>query len=30
VPRLPGTYHLECTHFLHSFFGMHGTIEVTP
>jgi uncharacterized cupredoxin-like copper-binding protein len=30
VPRSPGTYHLECTHFLHSFFGMHGTIEVMP
>jgi plastocyanin len=28
VPGSPGTYHLECTHFLHSFFGMHGTIEV--
>jgi hypothetical protein len=30
IPRTPGTYRLECTHFLHSFFGMHGTIEVTP
>jgi plastocyanin len=30
IPRAPGTYYLECTHFLHSFFGMHGTIEVTP
>ncbi|HET6307582.1 MAG TPA: cupredoxin domain-containing protein [Rhodopila sp.] len=30
LPRTPGTYRLECTHFLHSFFGMHGTIEVTP
>jgi plastocyanin len=30
IPRIPGTYRLECTHFLHSFFGMHGTIEVTP
>lgn len=29
VPRTPGTYRVECTHFLHSFFGMHGTIEVT-
>jgi plastocyanin len=28
VPRTPGTYRVECTHFLHSFFGMHGTIEV--
>ena len=30
VPRMPGTYHLECTHFLHSLFGMHGTIEAIP
>jgi plastocyanin len=30
VPRLLGTYPLKCTHFLHSFFGMHGTIEVIP
>jgi plastocyanin len=30
VPRTPGSYRLECTHFLHSFFGMHGTIEVVP
>jgi uncharacterized cupredoxin-like copper-binding protein len=30
VPRTPGTYRLECTHFLHSLFGMHGTIEVVP
>jgi uncharacterized cupredoxin-like copper-binding protein len=30
VPRMPGTYHLECTHFLHSLFGMHGTIDVIP
>jgi plastocyanin len=30
VPRSPGTFHLECTHFLHSFFGMHGTVEVMP
>jgi uncharacterized cupredoxin-like copper-binding protein len=29
VPRTPGTYRLECTHFLHSIFGMHGTIEVS-
>lgn len=28
VPHVPGTYPLECTHFLHSVFGMHGTIEV--
>src|SRR3954447_25816868 len=30
VPRNPGSYPLRCTHFLHSLFGMHGTIEVTP
>ena len=30
TPRVPGTYRLECTHFLHSFFGMHGTIDVLP
>ncbi len=30
VPRTPGAYRLECTHFLHSLFGMHGTIEVVP
>jgi plastocyanin len=29
-PRIQGVYRLECTHFLHSFFGMHGTIEVDP
>lgn len=30
VPHVPGTYRLECTHFLHSFFGMHGKIDVVP
>lgn len=30
VPLAPGTYSLECTHLLHSTFGMHGTIEVMP
>jgi plastocyanin len=30
VPRTLGTYKLNCTHFLHSFFGMHGTVEVIP
>jgi plastocyanin len=30
VPRTPGTYRVECTHFLHSLFGMHGTVEVLP
>ena len=28
VPHTPGQYRLECTHFLHTAFGMHGTIEV--
>ncbi|HEY2619774.1 MAG TPA: cupredoxin domain-containing protein [Acetobacteraceae bacterium] len=28
VPRAAGTYKLECTHFLHSMFGMTGTIVV--
>jgi len=28
VTGLPATYPLECTHFLHSLFGMHGTIAV--
>jgi plastocyanin len=28
IPRMPGTYKLECTHFLHSLFGMTGTIVV--
>jgi uncharacterized cupredoxin-like copper-binding protein len=30
VPGAPAAYPLECTHFLHSLFGMHGTIEVMP
>jgi plastocyanin len=30
VPRTPGSYRIVCTHFLHSLFGMHGTIDVTP
>jgi uncharacterized cupredoxin-like copper-binding protein len=30
VPRTPGSYRVECTHFLHSLFGMHGMVEVTP
>ena len=30
TPRTPGRYALTCTHFLHSLFGMHGTIEVVP
>ncbi|HEX3346626.1 MAG TPA: cupredoxin domain-containing protein [Acetobacteraceae bacterium] len=28
VPRTPGTYQIRCTHFLHSLFGMTGTIFV--
>jgi plastocyanin len=30
VPHTPGAYRVECTHFLHSLFGMHGTVEVVP
>ena len=30
VPGTPAAYPLECTHFLHSAFGMNGTVEVTP
>jgi plastocyanin len=30
VPQVQGRYPLQCTHFLHSTFGMHGTIEVVP
>lgn len=30
VPGAPAVYPLECTHFLHSAFGMHGTVEVMP
>jgi uncharacterized cupredoxin-like copper-binding protein len=28
MPRVPGTYKVECTHFLHSLFGMNGSILV--
>jgi plastocyanin len=28
VPRAPGTYKIECTHFLHSLFSMTGSIVV--
>jgi plastocyanin len=28
VPKVPGRYHMECTHFLHSLFGMRGSIVV--
>jgi uncharacterized cupredoxin-like copper-binding protein len=30
VPGAPGEYPLSCTEFLHEFFGMTGTITVTP
>ncbi len=30
VPHAAGKYPLECTHFLHSLFGMTGTVEVVP
>lgn len=30
IPRVPGTYKLKCLHFLHSLFGMTGTITVEP
>jgi plastocyanin len=30
VPQAPGTYKLKCSHFLHSLFGMTGTIIVQP
>jgi uncharacterized cupredoxin-like copper-binding protein len=29
VPGAAGTYRVECTHFLHSLFGMTGSITVT-
>lgn len=29
VPGAAGTYRVECTHFLHSLFGMTGVIVVT-
>jgi plastocyanin len=28
VPRLPGTYKVRCTHFLHSLFGMTAIVVV--
>jgi plastocyanin len=28
VPMTPGTYRVECTHFLHALFGMTGGIVV--
>ncbi|HEY7579155.1 MAG TPA: cupredoxin domain-containing protein [Acetobacteraceae bacterium] len=30
VPVTPGTYRVECTHFLHALFGMTGRIIVEP
>jgi plastocyanin len=29
IPRTPGSFAVECTHFLHTLFGMKGTIVVT-
>jgi uncharacterized cupredoxin-like copper-binding protein len=29
-PTVPGSYKAECTHFLHSLFGMTGEIIVEP
>lgn len=29
TPRVPGTYKVRCTHFLHSLFGMTGTVVVS-
>ena len=28
VPRVPGTYKVRCTHFLHTPFGMTGSVVV--
>ena len=28
IPAVPGTYRVECTHFLHALFGMTGRIVV--
>jgi plastocyanin len=30
IPGTPGTYPVDCTHFLHTLFGMEGTVEVVP
>jgi plastocyanin len=30
VPRVAGNYQFECTHPLHSLFGMTGRVQVTP
>jgi uncharacterized cupredoxin-like copper-binding protein len=30
LPVTPGTYKVECTHFLHALFGMTGRIVVDP
>jgi plastocyanin len=30
LPVAPGTYKVECTHFLHALFGMTGRIIVDP
>lgn len=28
LPRVPGTYEVRCTHFLHALFGMTGDVTV--
>jgi plastocyanin len=28
LPRVPGTYEVRCTHFLHALFGMTGKVTV--
>lgn len=30
APTRPGSYAVECTHFLHALFGMTATVEVVP
>ena len=30
TPMRPGSYPVECTHFLHGLFGMSGTVEIVP
>lgn len=30
TPRVPGTYEVRCTHFLHALFGMTGKVVVAP
>ena len=28
IPNHPGTFSVECTHFMHKMMGMHGNIDV--